>query len=310
MELQLARVKADPAVRLLFESLELAVGEFHCPPHDRRWREENCTEEGHVLAFPGPPVVIQHAGREPVVASRNEVVLYNRDQSYRRQLLDPSGDHCVFVVVAPRVLSELSVALGSGQDADRVAFSSRLGPVEASTFLLQRAAVGALRAGSADRLQVEEMLYRVVSDAARVGFRTSGRQRPRTRRGTRAARTVIVEETKALLARRLAERISLSEIAREVLVSPFHLVRTFRERTGFGVHQYRDHLRLRLALDRLLDGDVPLAALALELGYSSHSHFTDSFHRVFGLPPSAVRASPRAIPELHERLVALPRAAG
>jgi AraC family transcriptional regulator len=301
----LARVKAYPAVRLLFEGRELAVGEFHCSPGDPRWREENCTDEGHVVAFPGPPVVIHHAGRDPAVVSRNEVVLYNQGQTYRRQLLDPVGDHCVFLVVAPSLLSEISIAVGSGQEADRVAFSAHLGTVQPGTFLLQRAAISALHACSADPLRVEETLYRVAFDAAGIGLRRSGRERRSPRRGTRAAHTLVVEATKALLVRRLGQRISLTEIAREASVSPFHLVRIFRERTGFGVHQYRDHLRLRLALDRVVDGEVTLAALALELGYSSHSHFTDSFRRVFGLPPSAVRASPRALPELRERLPAL-----
>jgi AraC family transcriptional regulator len=307
---QVARVEADPAVRLLFASREIAVGEFHCPPEDPRWSEENCTEEGHVIAFPGPPVVIQHAGRHPAVASRNEVVLYNRDQIYRRELLDPSGDHCVFLVVAPSLLSEISLAVGSSQEPDRVAFSSRLGAVQASTFLLLRMLIRALHACSTDELHVEETLYRIVFDAAPVGFQTSDRQRRAMRRGTQAAHALVVEETKALLARRFAERISLAQVACEVFVSPFHLVRIFREQTGFGVHQYRDHQRLRLALDRVLESDVTLAALALELGYSSHSHFTDSFRRVFGIPPSAVRAAPRARSEFRERLVAVSARAG
>lgn len=307
---QLARVEADPAVRLLFASGEIAVGEFHCSPGDPRWSEENCTEEGHVIAFPGPPVVIQHAGRDPVVASRNEVVLYNQGETYRRELLDPTGDHCVFLVVAPSLLSEISVAVGSGQEPDRVAFSSRLGAVQASTFLLQRMLLRALHACSTDELHVEETLYRIAFDAARVGFRTPGRRRRAMRRGTQAAHALVVEQTKALLARRLAERTSLAEVACEVFISPFHLIRIFREQTGFGVHQYRDHLRLRLALDRVLEGEVKLASLALELGYSSHSHFTDSFRRVFGVPPSAVRASPRARSEFRERLVAVSARAG
>jgi AraC-like DNA-binding protein len=32
-----------------------------------------------------------------------------------------------------------------------------------------------------------------------------------------------------------------------------------------------------------------LTRLALDLGYSSHSHFTASFRRAFGLTPSAAR---------------------
>ncbi|MGH3113830.1 MAG: helix-turn-helix domain-containing protein [Gaiellaceae bacterium] len=75
--------------------------------------------------------------------------------------------------------------------------------------------------------------------------------------------------------------------------SPFHLARVFRERTGFSIHGYRNQLRLRSSLDGLFEPDVDLALLARRLGYSSHSHFTDSFRRAFGAPPSAVRRAGR-----------------
>jgi AraC family transcriptional regulator len=48
-------------------------------------------------------------------------------------------------------------------------------------------------------------------------------------------------------------------------------------------------VRLLLALERLEDGERDLSRLALDLGYSSHSHFTAAFRRSFGTPPSAAR---------------------
>jgi transcriptional regulator GlxA family with amidase domain len=65
--------------------------------------------------------------------------------------------------------------------------------------------------------------------------------------------------------------------------------RSFRRHTGYSLHGYRTQLRLRAALERLADGDEDLADIAGAVGYSSHSHLTASFHRVFGAPPSAVR---------------------
>ena len=71
--------------------------------------------------------------------------------------------------------------------------------------------------------------------------------------------------------------------------SPFHLARVFQHRTGQPIHRYLTRLRLRASLERLSDGTSDLAALALALGFSSHSHFTDSFRREFGCKPSDVR---------------------
>ena len=71
--------------------------------------------------------------------------------------------------------------------------------------------------------------------------------------------------------------------------SVFHLCRSFRRATGLTLHDYRDEVRLRLALERLEGGERDLSRLALDLGYSSHSHFTAAFRRSFGAPPSSMR---------------------
>jgi AraC family transcriptional regulator len=46
---------------------------------------------------------------------------------------------------------------------------------------------------------------------------------------------------------------------------------------------------MRAALQRLCEPGVDLIDIALDLGFSSHSHFTESFRRSFGRTPSAVR---------------------
>jgi AraC-like DNA-binding protein len=63
----------------------------------------------------------------------------------------------------------------------------------------------------------------------------------------------------------------------------------FRAETGFSVDRYHRALRLRAALERLPAHGGRLSALALDLGFSSHSHFSDTFRREFGVAPSAVR---------------------
>jgi AraC-like DNA-binding protein len=95
-------------------------------------------------------------------------------------------------------------------------------------------------------------------------------------------------------------------VARAVHASPFHLARVFRERAGVPIHRYLTRLRLRAAIERLADGADDLTALALDLGFSSHGHFTDTFRREFGRTPSDVRREhgPRAFRELSKNLEA------
>ena len=70
--------------------------------------------------------------------------------------------------------------------------------------------------------------------------------------------------------------------------SAFHLARLFGRHTGFTLHGYRTRMRLLHALDRLEEARGTLTDLALELGYSSQSHFTDAFRRAFGAPPGSL----------------------
>jgi AraC-like DNA-binding protein len=166
-------------------------------------------------------------------------------------------------------------------------FPQLVGKLLPRPFLTLRRVARALEEG-ADGLAVEERLlavgYATVCGAfGLVGDLAVGRM-------GRAA--PVVEETKALLSARFAERLTLDELGREVNLSPFHLARAFRRHTGYTLHEYRTHLRLRAVVERLEHGDEDLAAIAREVGFSSHSHLTSTFRRAFGLPPSAVRARP------------------
>jgi len=69
-------------------------------------------------------------------------------------------------------------------------------------------------------------------------------------------------------------------------VSPFHLCRVFRAHTGYSLHRFQTELRLRMALDQLDEFRGDLAGLAVDLGFTHHSHLTRSFRLAFGATPS------------------------
>jgi AraC family transcriptional regulator len=147
----------------------------------------------------------------------------------------------------------------------------------------------------------------IIADVLQAAFTRRGLASPlgtRRREGTEADHADRVEAAKAYLAGRMSERVTLNDIARAVGASPFHLTRLFQWRTGVSLHRYMTCLRLRASLERLADGANDLAALALELGFSSHSHFTDSFRRKFGRTPSDVRrgAGRRSLREMSNNL--------
>ena len=98
-----------------------------------------------------------------------------------------------------------------------------------------------------------------------------------------------IERAQALLASAPTVRWDLAALGRALRCSPFHLARQFRTATGETISRYALRLRLGVALERLANGERDIAALAVETGFSHHSHFSARFRRVFGMTPSEAR---------------------
>lgn len=88
------------------------------------------------------------------------------------------------------------------------------------------------------------------------------------------------------------EPLSVSRIAREVGASPTYLTDLFRKVEGMPIYRYQMRLRLARALAELPHAD-DITGLALDLGFSSHSHFSSVFKAVFKISPSGYRECTR-----------------
>jgi AraC-like DNA-binding protein len=290
----------DTLNRLRYRASWFTLGEFRCPPDHGRWSGVNVIGREPLVVFPHVPVTILQRGREPVVATPNHTIFYDPGQEYRRELRDPRGDACVFVALEGTALERLV------ERVDRPAtaradfhFPFVAGPSPARTFLLHSGLLAHLAvADEPDRLLVEETVAVIVDEAIRAAYAAG---RDTTSRRAASARRSLAERAKELIVTQAATALCLDDLAHELHCSRFHLARTFRAETGFALHEYRNQLRLRTAIDRLAERTSDLSRLALQLGYSSHSHFANSFKAGFGLAPSAVRrafAEPRGLDAL------------
>jgi AraC-like DNA-binding protein len=77
----------------------------------------------------------------------------------------------------------------------------------------------------------------------------------------------------------------LEELGRLVACSPFYLSRTFSSEMGMTIPQYLRQLRLERAAELLKSGRFNVTEAAMEVGYSSLSHFSQAFHEHFGCCP-------------------------
>jgi AraC-like DNA-binding protein len=259
----------------LYRSPVVSLGTFWCAPDDVRWKQDNFVGEVAHIAFPATPVWIAAQGGDRALAGPNHAMFLNAGEVFRREPFNGNGDRNHFMVVTDATMQEWLHA---------ARFPRPVGKLLPRPYMTVRAIARAIPQG-ADGLAVEERLLELGQATVRGAFdlleERSVRRRGRT--------PLVVEDAKALLTARFTEHLTLDDLGRAINVSPFHLARSFRRHTGYTLHEYRTHLRLRAALERLAAGDEDVAVIARAVGFSSHSHLTASFRRAFGVPPSWVR---------------------
>lgn len=97
-----------------------------------------------------------------------------------------------------------------------------------------------------------------------------------------------VEAARATLDTRYAEPHSLSALAADAAMSPFHFARVFRQLVGVPPHRYLLRVRLQQARERLLDGESVTRA-CFATGFNNLSYFIRAFRRAFGQTPSRLK---------------------
>ena len=93
-----------------------------------------------------------------------------------------------------------------------------------------------------------------------------------------------VERALAYIHARWSEDFTTADLAEAAQVSPFHLIRIFRQHMGVPPAAYRRALRVRAA-QRLLKAGWPPALAAAECGFYDQSHLNRSFKSFTGLTP-------------------------
>jgi AraC-like DNA-binding protein len=273
----------------LTEAGGVIVGEFCTTPGDRDFATAGRITR-HCFVFPRRSVWIAHEHTAAFVADPTRLTMYNPGEAYERRALDPAGDRADWINVSDDLARSVVARFDErAAQSDRRVFVQPFAPASPDLYLAgRRLHEYVRRTPEPDLLFVEEtavdLLARTVAavyaGTAR-GERDGGLVAPRTRD--------IVEDTRAHLNRSYRRNESLTSIADDVGTSVFHLCRLFRRGTGMTMHAYRHQLRLRRSLEPLERKRADLLTVALEFGYSGHSHFTAAFKRSFGVVPSQLR---------------------
>jgi AraC-like DNA-binding protein len=236
------------------------------------------------VALPYRGMLVWHVGRDDVVGDANQVLFVTGGESYRLSEPLPGGYGELIITPTLGVLAEIANAAEAhlpGHPLFRRR-SRRADPRLQS--LRTRFLYWAARAADVDDLAAEELVLALlrstlVEDAP--GDEPVGSSRR------------LIMRTKEVLEAELANPLRLCDVGRAVGASPAYLTDLFRRVEGVSLHRYVTQLRLARALVELPHTD-DLTTLALEIGFSSHSHFSAAFRRAFGCTPSQFRQTTRA----------------
>jgi AraC family transcriptional regulator len=275
-----------PLDQIIFATHSVVAAKFRCSLRDPRFRDSGPT--GHCLVtFPRTSVWIRYSGSRSVVADPTISTIYNPGQEYTRAELSADGDRCDWLAVSPAIALAIAETLDPrAQDRTDKPFTPELAPVDALLYLSQRRFFTKLERGDVDPFEAEEKIVALVAAVLQNAY--GGTRRSLVPRDEDAHRN-LVQCARAEIAKSVTEHVTLDLLASRLGVSVFHLCRIFRERTGTTMHKYRLELRLRLALERLSKSHADLSRVALDLGFSSHSHFSSMLRAYYGKTPTAIR---------------------
>jgi len=101
-----------------------------------------------------------------------------------------------------------------------------------------------------------------------------------------------IGRARAMIEDRYADALSIASIAREVALSPYHLMRQFRAQVGMPMHAYQLQVRIERARQLLAKGEAP-AHVALSVGFADQAHFSKRFKSLVGASPASYQRDVR-----------------
>jgi AraC family transcriptional regulator len=234
------------------------------------------------VSFPYHGLCVWHVGRDDVTADANCVKFITGGEGFR--VSRPLDDgHAELLVTSPRGIFAEILDIRDGNLPHHGLFRRRSRPSDTPTQLLAMEGLSVLPHRTWSTLAAEEWVLTLLRRAL-LAPGAPVEPSPATRR--------TLARAKEYLASRFSSNISGAEVARAAGVSPLYLSSLFTRFEAAPLHRYLVRLRLARALVEL-PYTADLAALANELGFTHHSHFSAAFRRAFGITPSAFRTMTR-----------------
>ena len=266
--------RQEVTFQTLLKTPAIAVKDVCCLGNCKHKSSSEWSSATH-LVFPYRGVYVRHVGSDSAVAEANQVLFFNAGQEYQISHPVSGGDGCLSIAIDAPLLLELMPGelLETREKPSFKRQQQRIDPrAQALVALLRHS----LRNGVIESLEAETLMFTLVRRAMGLNAKYSSSASHGHRK--------LAERTKLVLTSDLSRRWTLAEIAAETGGSPVYLTQVFQQVEGMPLYKYQMQLRLARALDLIHQYD-DLSALGLDLGFSSHSHFSAAFKQAYGQTP-------------------------
>lgn len=265
------------AVRRLFSGKGWRVDDVVCTagPHDRPFEERH----GDFCIAVVAEGTFRYRGRQgSAMLSPGALLLGNQGTCYECGHEHGVGDRCISFHYTAEFLESIVAAVPG---ARRLGFKRAELPPSLELASLAAAAEAAREMGDGSALEEAALGLAGAAASALVGksreYAVSAADEKRVARAVRR-----IEQS-------ANEALSLSGLAAEARLSPYHFLRSFRRIAGMTPYQYVLRTRLNRAAVRLRTSDDAVSSIAFDAGFGDLSTFNRRFKRVMGATPLAYR---------------------
>jgi AraC family transcriptional regulator len=258
---------------IVVEQFYSPAGEITCPP-----------SRSHLISVPqGSPIPVEHVHDKRTVTNiwgrgSVQIIPAGTENIWRHD----DGVQLIHLHLTPELLQQMAADNGQRHVEVLSHFQLQDRRIEAISCALL---TEVLEGGATGRLYVEGLATAL---AAHLIHTYTTPPRPLPQNGKRLP-AFLFRRIATLMEERLAEDLSLAELACEVGLSPSHFSSLFRNTTGLSPHRYLVQRRLERAQRLLTSTKLSIGEIATMVGFYDQSHLVRHMRRMSGVTPTYIR---------------------
>jgi AraC-like DNA-binding protein len=214
-------------------------------------------------------------------AVADQIIVFNPEEVHTGEAADEKGWEFRMFYFDSELL-RTAASLASGKQVNLPAFRNPI--IDDPELALQICSLHAVLEIEESRLTRQELFLLTFAELAKrhADVKLVEPNRGLERQAVRRVREYLDANTR--------RNVALEDLSALSGLSPYHLIRVFRQELGLSPHAYFEQVRIHRAR-RLLKEGLPIVDVAVDLGFTDQSHLNRHFKKLTGVTPGAYRSA-------------------